>query len=182
MESKENKMLDLFFDYPSKHWHFEDILKSAKIARSKANRWLDQFCREGIIKRIKERYKMPYYISNYESPMYQNKKRIFGLQKLYESGLLNHLSSLGRAKAIILFGSFSSWDWYKDSDIDIFIYGDPEGLKIAQYEMKLHHDIQLFICKDNKDINKLGAGLIKNIIKGDIIKGDINFVEVKAHA
>lgn len=182
MKSKENGMLELFFDNPTKEWHFEEILKEAKIARSKATGWLKQFIKEGIIHKVKEKGKMPYYMSDHNSAGYQNKKRIFALNRLYESGLLNHLAGLKKAKAVILFGSFSRWDWYKGSDIDIFIYGSPQGLSIAKYELVLHRDIQLFICENKKDLKKLGSGLVKNIVKGNLLKGDLDFVKVDANA
>jgi predicted nucleotidyltransferase len=182
MKSKENDMLELFFDNPTKEWHFEEILKEAKIARSKATGWLKQFIKEGIIHKVKEKGKMPYYMSDHNSAGYQNKKRIFALNRLYESGLLNHLAGLKKAKAVILFGSFSRWDWYKGSDIDIFIYGSPQGLSIAKYELVLHRDIQLFICENKKDLKKLGPGLVKNIVKGNLLKGDLDFVKVDANA
>ena len=182
MQSKEEKVMELFFESPTREWHFEEIVNGAKIARSKADRWLKQFIEEGLIKRKKKKGKMPYYISSYGLPKYKNRKRIFGLTKLYESGLLNHLGSLEKAKTIILFGSFSRSDWYKNSDLDIFIYGDSKGLKIVDYELKLHRDIQLFICQNKKDLSKLGEGLIRNIIKGDLIKGDMDFVRVGINA
>lgn len=146
------------------------------------NKWLKKFQKEGIILKIKEKGKMPYYISDYKNPSYQYKKRIFALNKLYNSGFLNHLSSLKKAKSIILFGSFSRSDWYKESDIDLFIYGDPEGLKIAKYELKLHRDIQLFICQNKEGLSKLGDGLIRNIIKGNLIKGNLDFIRVGINA
>jgi len=94
----------------------------------------------------------------------------------------DHLLDLKNAKTVILFGSFMRSDWYKNSDLDVFIYGNPEGLKIAEYESKLHREIQLFICQNKKDLNKFGTGLIRNIIKGNIIKGDIDFLEVNVNA
>lgn len=178
MESKEEEIMELFFQEPTREWHFEEIVKEAKIARSKSDRWLKKFIKNKLIKKIKKKGKMPYYISNYTSSEYKNKKKIFTLNKLYESGLLNHLDSLKKVKTIILFGSFSRSDWYKNSDIDIFIYGNPEGLKIADYELKLHRSIQLFICQNKEELVKLGRGLIRNIIKGNKIKGSLDFVEV----
>jgi predicted nucleotidyltransferase len=182
MKTKEDQIIRLFFEEPTREWHFEEILKEANIARSKADRWLKRFAREGLIKRIKEKRKMPFYISNYAAPSYKNKKRIFALKNFYESGLLDHLGSLKKARAVILFGSFSRSDWYRNSDIDLFIYGDPEGLKIADYEMKLHKNIQLFICRDKEELAKMGLGLIKSIVKGNIIKGDLDFVKVSVNA
>src|SRR3989344_1507993 len=178
MQSKEKVLLELFFDNPTREWHFEEIIKEAKTARSKADRWLKKFIKEGLIKRLKEKGRMPYYISNHDSSSYRNKKKIFALNNLYDSGFLNHLSSLPEAKTVILFGSFARSDWYKGSDVDLFIYGKTNGLKIAMYEMKLHREIQLFTCNSQKELIKLGEGLIRNIIKGNLIKGDIEFVKV----
>ena len=182
MESKEEKIIEMFFNSSTREWHFEEILKEAKIARSKASMWLKKFVRSGIVKRFKENGKMPYYMSNYEHSEYKSRKRIFALNKLSESGFIGHLFSLKKADAVILFGSLSRSDWHKDSDIDIFIYGDEEGLKIADYELKLKRDVQLFVCRNKEELSKLGDGLIKNIIKGDLIKGNIDFIKVGINA
>lgn len=182
MESKEEQVMELFFENPTREWHFEEVVKEAGIARSKADSWLKSFIKGGLIKRVKRKGKMPYYVSEYASPKYKNKKKIFALTKLYESGLLNHLSSLSSAQTVILFGSFSRSDWYRNSDIDVFIYGDPEGLKLVEYELKLHRDIQLFVCQNKVELAKLGEGLVRNILKGNLIKGDLDFVEVGIHA
>jgi predicted nucleotidyltransferase len=179
MKSKEEVILKIFFENPSKEWHFEEIVKEAKIARSKADGWLKKLAKEGLIKRIKIKGKMPHYISNTSSPSYLNKKRLFALNQLYESGLLNHLVSLQKARTVIVFGSFARSDWYKKSDIELFIYGDAEGLKTAAYESRLHRDIQLFVCHDKKELKRFGEGLIKNIIKGNLIKGDLDFLKVE---
>ncbi len=181
MRSKEENVLGLFFENPTKEWHFEEIIRNAKITRSKAGVWLKCFIKQGFVKRIKIKGKMPYYVGDFESPSYKNKKRIYALNMLYDSGFLNHLLSLTKAKAVILFGSFGRSDWYKNSDIDIFIYGDPAGLKIAEYELKLHREIQVFICRDSKDITRLGPGLLKNIVRGNFIKGSMDF-KVEANA
>ena len=174
----ENEILELFFNYPTKQWHFKEIKSNVPIADNKISRWLKRFVSDELILRNKEKGKMPYYVSNHESPNYRNKKRIFALNNFYASGFLNHLSSLKNAKTVILFGSFTRWDWYDASDIDLFIYGNADDLEIGKYESKLKRDIQLFTCKNRKELNKFNAGLIKNIIKGDLIKGDIDFLRL----
>ena len=107
---------------------------------------------------------------------------MYAQQKLYESGLLTHLSALKKAKTVILFGSYARSDWNKESDIDIFIYGEPEGLKISPYEHKLKKTIQVFLCKEKKELKKFGEGLLTNIIKGIPILGYPEFVKVDTHA
>ena len=87
-----------------------------------------------------------------------------------------------KARTVIIFGSFARSDWYSGSDIDLFIYGESEGLKLAEYELRLNRDIQVFACNKKEDLRKFGEGLIKNIIKGNIVKGDLDFVSVRINA
>lgn len=177
--SKEENILNLFFEYPSKHWHFEDILKEAKISRPQASLWLKKFIKEELIKKLEPENKNPYYVGNYESPNYQNNKRLYSLENLNKTGFLRHLLELPKARTIILFGSLSRWDWYKDSDIDLFILGDLEGFKEGEFSRKLHRDIQIFSFKSKKDLKDLNPGLLRNIISGYRVKGNLNFLEVK---
>ncbi len=163
----------LFFNYPSKYWHFEDVLKESGKSRAQTNEWLKKLQKTNLIKRVKPQKKMPYYISKYEHPHYRNTKTLFALNQLHSSGLLNYLASQETASVIILFGSFASWDWHKSSDIDVFIYGDIEKLYLGTYSVKLKREIQVFHAKNIKDLKKLNSLLLQNIIKGITIKGSI---------
>ena len=180
--SKEAKILEIFFDYPSKNWHFKEIKAIVKMADNKISRWLKIFMEKRLIKRIKEKGRMPYYAADYDFPNYRNAKRFFALKLFYDSGFLNHLASLKDAKDIILFGSFARADWHKKSDIDIFIYGNADDFELAKFSKKLGRDIQLFSCKNKIELEKFNNLLIKNIASGDIIKGNLDFLEVKIHA
>ena len=178
LPSKEEKVLELFFNEPTKHWHFEDILKASKTSRSKANKWLAKLAKEGIIKHIKPQGKMPYFQGHFDSPAYRSRKRLFALLQLQKSGFINHLLSLPKAKTVIVFGSFVRADWYKDSDIDIFIYGSDEGLDIYPYRKLLNREIQVFTASGASELEKMGPGLLRNILEGILIKGKIDFVKV----
>lgn len=174
LPSKEEAVLELFFNEPSKQWHFENILRTAKVSRSKAVKWLAKLLKEGIVKRIQPVGKMPYYQADFDNPSYRNRKRLFALKKLYDAGLLDHLASLPKTKAVIIFGSFSRADWYTESDVDIFIYGSDEGLEQMKYERALKRDLQVFTAESAQDLEKFRHGLLQNIINGYRIKGDID--------
>ena len=180
MESKEEQVLEPFFNSP-KHWHFDELLKKADISRAQLVRWLKKFEKEGMIKRIKPKGKMPYYMHNFNNPSFQNRKKLFGLKKLNESGLFNHLLTLEGAKVVILFGSFSRFDWYGHSDIDIFIYGNDDEFEQGKYELKLDREIQVHNVKNKRDLKRIDK-MLPYIISGDFIKGSIQDLGVEINA
>ena len=176
---KEECIIELFFNEPTKHWHFEELLKQAKISRPQAARWLKKFIREGIVRRIKCGGKMPYYVGNYENAAYQARKRLFALNNFEKQGFLSHLAGLQKAKTVILFGSMSRWDWQKESDIDLFIYGDDEGFDRGRFRAVLHREIETFMCKDKVQVDRWSPALLRNIVAGYLVKGTLDFVEVR---
>ncbi|VVB81220.1 Nucleotidyltransferase domain protein [uncultured archaeon] len=175
---KEDVLLKVIFNEPSRHWHFEELLKAAKISRPQAAQWLKKFVAEGLVKRVKPEGKMPYYLGDHEDPRYQARKRLFALETLEKQGFLSHLAGLPKARAVILFGSMARWDWYKNSDIDVFIYGDPEGFKRDEFWAKLGREIETFICKDAQDLKRFPKGLLRNILEGYLVKGTLDFIKV----
>ena len=69
----------LFYNHPSRQWHFEEIVQESKMTRPRLSYWLKQYQKKEIIQRLKPRGKMPYYIGNFESPTYKNSKKVYAL-------------------------------------------------------------------------------------------------------
>ena len=179
MASKESELLERFFN-SSKHWHFEELRADVGIGKPQLARWLKVFEKEGVIKRIKPRGKMPYYIQNASHPNYKIKKRLYAWQQFAESGLLEHLMSM-KAKTIILFGSFARSDWNQDSDVDIFVYGDCEDFEQGTYESKIKRDIEVHTAKTPKDLKRIDK-MLPYVLSGEFIKGSIQDLGVTIHA
>jgi predicted nucleotidyltransferase len=171
---KDENILELFFNEPTREWHFEELRKQAGISRPQLTLWLKKFIKEDIIKRHKPRQRMPHYTASH-TPRYKTMKRLYALNRL--EGFLGHLAGLD-AQAIIIFGSFNRWDWHKESDIDLFILGDATGLAADEYRLKLGREIEVFHYKDEKSLNKLTPALLRNILEGYLVKGSLDFVEV----
>lgn len=172
--SKEENILKLILENsPLKEWHFEEIVKSAKVTKSVANKWLKKYVSEGLLKHVKEEGRFPHYTVGSNNPVYYSQKRVYALEQLHKSGLIPKLLSLNTAKTIIIFGSIIKGDWYKDSDIDIFIFGDISDFDKKVYELKLYKNIELHIFENKEEINEVKTGLIKNILNGYILKGQI---------
>ncbi len=172
--SKEEKVLKLLLENsPLKEWHFEEIVREADITRAVANKWLKKYTKEGLLKRIKEKGKFPYFTAGSNNTTYSSRKRLYALEQLHQSGLIPKLLSLSGTKTIILFGSIIRGDWYKDSDIDIFMYGNLEDFNKTFFERKLGRSIELHLFESEEEIKEVKTGLIKNIVNGYIIKGRI---------
>jgi len=180
MRSKEEQVIEPFFN-SSKYWHFDELHKKIGVSKPQLSFWLKRYVKEGVISRVKKKRKMPYYTHNFHNPTFQNRKRIFGLKKLNESGLLDHLTTLDGAKVVILFGSFSRSDWYGNSDIDIFIYGSDDEFEQGKYELILNREIQVHNAKNKEDLKRMDK-LLPYIISGYFIKGSIQDLKVKVHA
>lgn len=180
--SKENDVLELFFNYATKHWHFESVLKESNVSRQQTSKWLNRLIKEKIIKKVKLKGKMPYYIGDWDSPSYHNKKKLYAMSKFYETGFLDHLSTLQKADVVVIFGSFARSDWHKDSDIDLFIYGSADEFEISKFEEKLKRDIQVFEFKSLKKLKENAENLIPPISRGMVIKGNLEFKEVSMNA
>jgi len=178
-----DKIKELFFNETLRRWHFEDIINESGISRERVNYFLKELLREGFIKRIKPRYKMPYYLTNRNFRRFRSEKKIYGIRIIEQSGLFEHLNSLDNIKTAILFGSFSRGNWNKSSDIDLFLYGDDKDFDKGIFEKKIKREIQLFSYKDIKKMKKeLDPKLFQNIVKGFNIKESIIPFEVRLNA
>lgn len=178
--SKEDQVLKLILENsPLKEWHFEEIVRNAKVTKAVANKWLKKYVKENLLNRVKEKGSFPYFTAGKDNPTYLSIKRIYALEQLHKSGLIAKLLTLDKAKTVIIFGSISKGDWYKDSDVDIFVYGDASKLNVNEYENQLGRMIELHIFKEKKEIKNIKTGLIKNVINGYVVKGQIqDIVEV----
>jgi hypothetical protein len=178
-QSKQERILELFLNEPTKHWHFKAVVGTAKVSEPVASKWLDILRKEHIIRHFKPQGEMPFFQGNWEHPNYDFKKRMFALEKLYDSGLLGRLLSLKDAKVVVIFGSWFIGDWNSQSDIDVFIYGDPEDLKFGTLWgglgfHKNSREVQVHSFKTLGEIRSIRSELMKNVVKGYFVKGSIH--------
>src|SRR3989344_7541295 len=137
-QSKEEEVLKLILENsPLKEWHFAEIVREARVTKAVANKWLKKYVKEGVLKKIKEKGKFPYFTVGHNNPKYYSLKRIYALEQLHKSGLISQFLSLKNVRTVIIFGSFIKGDWYKDSDIDVFIYGNPDDFDKTRYELSI---------------------------------------------
>ncbi|MBU0979502.1 MAG: nucleotidyltransferase domain-containing protein [Nanoarchaeota archaeon] len=176
--SKEERILELFMNEPTKHWHFSDIVETSGVSVNIAGKWLRKLQQKNIIKRVKPKGRMPYFIGNYEDYEFKSRKKLYALQKLYETRLIQELQRLKNAKTIIIFGSYVRTDWNTDSDIDVFVYGESDEFEFGRFWKGLgfqgrSREIQVHTFHSRTEMENVTSGLLKNVLRGYVVKGDI---------
>ena len=177
--SKEESVAELFFNEPSKHWHFHEMVRTAQVSEAAASKWLKKLRSEGVIRHVKPRGKMPYFQAALNHPSYDHRKRIYALQKLHKTGLLTRLLQLKKAQAIILFGSWYRGDWNSTSDVDVFVLGDAGRLRFGMPWPGLGfqgraRQVEVHSFRSRAALKDIRSGLLKNVAQGYFIKGSIH--------
>lgn len=178
--SKEEALLRLILENsPLKHWHFEELLKKAGMSRAALGKWLKRYRKEGLLQRVKEKSRFPYFTAGPDNPVYKAEKKRYLFDKLYESGLITDILRSKGIKVAIVFGSAARGDWYKDSDIDLFVLGNAEDIDRKAYELRLGREIEIHAFGSRAELREVKTGLVNGIVNGYLIKGDIGiFAEV----
>ena len=82
-QSKEENILKLILENsPLKEWHFNEIIKEAKVTKVVANKWLKKYQKEDLLKKIKIKGHFPYFIVGKNNPVYYSYKKFYALEKL----------------------------------------------------------------------------------------------------
>jgi len=171
---KEINILKIFFEDPSKEFNVREIARIAKITAATASKRLKEFKKKEILQHRKERI-LDLYSANLDSDSYKDVKLYYILRSIKESGFIDKLNEFYLKPTIILFGSASEGLDTKDSDIDLAIITErkKELTVVKNFESKLKRKIQLFICKDLKDIKN--EHLINNILNGITLQGEVRW-------
>ncbi len=137
------------------------------MAVTSVKKYLEGLQTEDLVKKDKKTL-YPSYIANQQNRLFNIYKQQLIIFKLYSSGLIDYLEDELSPKCIILFGSARKGEYYKKSDIDIYIQTNEKSINLRKFEGILKHKINLFF---EEDINKLSKELFNNIINGIKLSG-----------
>jgi len=161
------KILQEFFDFPTKNFHAREISRNTKIALPSTFNYLKELEKEKlIVKEKKDTY--PSYKANRESNLFKIYKKNDIIIKIFNTGLIDYIYDACVPDAIILFGSASKGEDTEGSDIDLFIQSPEKKLNLERFEKILKREITPFF---KEDFSKLNKELKNNILNGIIIKG-----------
>jgi len=171
MKTKDIKgrMRAYFFLHPTIKLRVRHIEREVKVPLPSVIRYTKELEKEDILKHS-EIAGVITYSAERTSPKFLLQKKLFNLQQLFASGIVDFLVQELSNPTLILFGSYSRGEDTEESDIDIYIETPIfKNLKLEKFERFLQRKIQIFTYKnihavENKD-------LANNIINGITLNG-----------
>jgi len=163
------KILNIFFENPTKEFHIRGIARELKIPKTTVSYHVNNFLKEKLIRKNTKGV-FPSFKADETSEKYRFHKREEFLKKLIENNLLDHLEKEFNPKCMFLFGSFAKAEYDQKSDIDIFIQAEESKYNLDKYEKQFKHKINLLF---QPNLKKLSPELLNNIINGIKLRGFI---------
>ena len=166
------RILQLFFDQPTKLFQLREISRIAKIGLPSAISHVKKLEKYGFVKKEK---KSTYesYTANRDADKYRLYKKNDIVLRLNESGFIEYIMNNTTPNAIMLFGSASRGEDTEASDVDIFVLAKEEKLDLKKFEKSLKRRINIYF-EDN--IKNLSKELLNNISNGIKLYGYLKVV------
>jgi len=167
-ESTTKRVLAIFFDNPTKQFHLRELSRTARLSLPTIILSTEKLTREKLI--VKKKGKVVTQVhAQRENTDFIRKKRVYNLQKIYDSGIVEDLeSTFNHPRAIILFGSFSRGEDTEDSDIDIaIITSKKRAFNTGKYEQIFKRSVNLH----EVDLAKTSHEFKANLYNGIILEG-----------
>ncbi|MBI4919406.1 nucleotidyltransferase domain-containing protein [archaeon] len=155
-------ILDQFFYLGLRRIQVKSIIKNTGYDFKTVKKYLQKFLKLDLVK-VHEDINIPTYEANYKNTYFLKLKRDKIIDEIFLSGLPIHLSKNLSGVACLLFGSCARGDYYKNSDIDIFVQAKKINLDLTVFERKLKRKINLFFEEKWQNLNEgMKTGLLND--------------------
>ena len=167
-KSTNIKVLEAFFENPSAKFHLRELSRKLGLSMPTVISATNALSKEKLIVRITGKVVTEVY-ANRENARFLQYKRINNLEQVYDSGILEYLSTMyNRPKLVILFGSYSRGDDVEQSDVDIAIVTAKRlYLDLSAYEKRLGRKISIH----EFEIGQVSNGFKANLANGIVLEG-----------
>jgi len=170
MNDNEEKILGVFFDNPSGKFYVREIARITKLNPNTVLNITEKLIKQDLLKKEKKKHIVEF--SAILEEKFKKLKKINNLKKIYDSGVIEHLTEKFSPEAIVLIGSYSIGEDIKDKNIDIVIISkkDYNSMNLKKFEDKLNKSIHPIVV----DYNKISDEFYINLINGIVLYGAIN--------
>ncbi len=173
MNDIKERIKKYFFLHPTERLRVRQVERAVKAPLPSVIRYLKDLCKENTVTRSIIAG-VTFYSANRTAQEFLSQKRLFNVEQLFSSGLLDYLRDEYYHPTIVVFGSYARGEDIEKSDIDLYIE-TPSQKRIAleKFERRLERKIQLFQYESLHKIEN--KELANNIINGIVLHG---FLEV----
>ncbi len=170
-KSNIQKILELFFQYPTKKFHIRGIARILSISAPTVSRLIELLVKENLVRRNKT-VVLDEVRANKDSSYFKRLKRLNNLKQLYECGLVDYLSeSMSINGAVVLFGSYAEGVDWEESDIDLAILSSARStFNLRKFEKKLARRISIH----TPDLKQVSKEFKLNLVNGVVLEGYID--------
>ena len=171
MENK-NKILEKIFDRPTYKFHLRELARVTKLNPNTVSSLISLLVKESLVKKEKRKHLIEVFF-NFGNPSAIWVKKLFNLNRLQKSGIIDFLVDKYNPSSISLIGSYSRGEDYEISDIDIVVISNNKStFDLAFFEKKLKRKIHL-IVSSNRDFSKeFNNNLINGIVLWGVLSND----------
>lgn len=178
MNNKE-KIMQVLFENPGKEFHIRLLARETKLNPNTIINITKHMEEEGLLIRKKDDERHLVILkAAADNRIFKLRKRMYNLEKIFSSGIVDYLEDVLSYPTIILFGSYAKAENHINSDVDLFIIAEhKKELDLSKYENKLAAEIQVFVHtkEEFKKLKKTNSELMNNVVNGIILSG---FLEV----
>ena len=172
---KQN-ILKLLFSNQEKEFYLSEIARIAGASRGNAQKELKKLEKVGIIKSEK-RNNLRYYFLNKQNSLFAEWEGIVKKTIGIENELKNIIQEISRIEHAFIFGSYARGDFKSESDIDLFIIGNPEEneliRQITKLEKEINREINYHIYSEKEFKKKIKINsFLQNVVKKYIMLTD----------
>ncbi len=167
----KNIIKEYFFINPTIKLRVRHIERILNLPLPSVIRYCKELEKENILSTEKIS-NITFYKANRSNNIYRLEKKLFNINLLYKSGLIDYIKEKLSNPVIIVFGSYSRGEDIESSDVDLFIETlSKKEIQLKNFESKIKRKIQIFRHKTIKDVPN--EHLANNIINGVILNGYI---------
>lgn len=170
LTSNEREILEFFAERPDEI-HIRGLSEEVEMPYPSARKALKDLEEKGFVEGDKKS-KMTFYSPTDEK--FRKAKKLINLEKIEDSGIIEHLDKKLRPEAVVLFGSYLEGRDNEDSDIDLaFIGGREKNLDLEEFEEELGREAQLTQVESLKEENSEFRNTLAN---GLVLQGYLEVV------
>src|SRR3989338_8121467 len=119
-DGKAGRVLKLIFEKPTYKFHIREMARLTKLNPNTVIDTIKKLSKEGLIKTKKKKHIVELF-ANVEGKEFSQKKRIFNVNEIYNSGIVDFIIEKLKPKLISVMGGYSGGEDIERSDIDIVV-------------------------------------------------------------